>query len=62
MAEHLIPIHSSLDLTVATRITDEVLRLRQLHKLLPLAVPSSGSVAETPCVAKTRGQAINNVR
>ena len=38
MAEHLIPIHSSLDLTVATRITDEVLRLRQLHKLLPLAV------------------------
>lgn len=38
MAEHLIPIHSSLDLTIATRITDEVLRLRQLQKLLPLAV------------------------
>ena len=38
MAEHLIPIHSSLDLDTATRITDEVLRLRVQHGLLPLAV------------------------
>lgn len=38
MAERLIPIHSSLDLATATRITDEALRLRQQHGLLPLAV------------------------
>jgi len=38
MAEQLIPIHSSLDLATATRITDEALRLRQVHGLLPLAV------------------------
>lgn len=38
MAEHLIPIASSLGLAVASRITDEALRLRQAHGLLPLAV------------------------
>lgn len=38
MAEHLIPIASSLSLALASRITDEALRLRQLHGLLPLAV------------------------
>jgi len=38
MAEHLIPIYSSLDLATATRITEAVLQLRQQHKLLPLAI------------------------
>jgi glc operon protein GlcG len=38
VAEHLIPIHSSLDLATASRITDEALRLRQIHHLLPLAI------------------------
>jgi glc operon protein GlcG len=38
VAEHLIPIASSLSLALASRITDEVLRLRQAHGLLPLAV------------------------
>lgn len=38
MAEHLIPVASSLDLDIASRITDEALRLRLLHGLLPLAV------------------------
>jgi uncharacterized protein GlcG (DUF336 family) len=38
MAEHLIHVHSSLDLEAAARITDEALRLRQQHQLLPLAV------------------------
>jgi glc operon protein GlcG len=38
MAEHLIPIASSLSLDLASRITDEALRLRRLHGLLPLAV------------------------
>ena len=38
MAEHLIPIHSSLDLATASHITDEALRLRQAHGLLPLAI------------------------
>jgi glc operon protein GlcG len=38
MAEHLIAIHTSLGLTVATRISDEALRLRHEHGLLPLAV------------------------
>jgi uncharacterized protein GlcG (DUF336 family) len=38
MAEHLIPIHSSLDLATASRITDAALKLRQEHQLLPLAV------------------------
>lgn len=38
MAEHLIPIHSSLDLALASRITDEALKLRRQHKLLPLAI------------------------
>jgi glc operon protein GlcG len=38
MAEHLTPVHTSLSLTLATQITDEALRLRQQHGLLPLAV------------------------
>ena len=38
MAENLVSIHSSLDLGLAARITDEALRLRQQHKLLPLAI------------------------
>ena len=38
MAEHLIHVHSSLDLDTASRITDEALRLRLQHRLLPLAV------------------------
>jgi uncharacterized protein GlcG (DUF336 family) len=38
MAEHLIPIHSSLNLTQASDITAHALRLRQQHGLLPLAV------------------------
>ena len=38
MAEKLIAVHSSLDLETASRITDEALRLRQQHGLLPLAV------------------------
>jgi uncharacterized protein GlcG (DUF336 family) len=38
MAEHLIPIHSSLDLATASRIGAEALRLRREHGLLPLAV------------------------
>ncbi len=38
MAEHLISVYSSLDLATATRITDEALKLRAAHKLLPLAI------------------------
>jgi glc operon protein GlcG len=38
MAEQLISVHSSLDLDAASRITDEALRVRQQHQLLPLAV------------------------
>lgn len=38
MAEHLISIHSSLDLATASRIVAEALRLRREHGLLPLAV------------------------
>jgi glc operon protein GlcG len=38
MAEHLIAVHSSLSLAVATHITEEALRLRHAHGLLPLAV------------------------
>lgn len=38
MAEHLIALHSSLDLATANRIVAEALRLRQQHHLLPLAI------------------------
>jgi uncharacterized protein GlcG (DUF336 family) len=38
MAEHLIAVHTSLGLALATRITDEALRLRAQHGVLPLAV------------------------
>lgn len=38
MAENLIPVHTSLGLELASRITDEALRLRRSHGLLPLAV------------------------
>jgi uncharacterized protein GlcG (DUF336 family) len=38
MAEHLIPLHSSLDLATASRIIAEAQRLRQVHHLLPLAI------------------------
>jgi glc operon protein GlcG len=38
MAERLIPVHTSLALAAATRITDAALRLRQQHQLLPMAI------------------------
>ncbi|MDP3083932.1 MAG: heme-binding protein [Rubrivivax sp.] len=38
MAEHLIAIHSSLDLATASRITDQALRLRRENGLLPLTI------------------------
>lgn len=38
MAEHLIPIRSTLELEVADKICLEVLRLRRAHGLLPLTV------------------------
>jgi uncharacterized protein GlcG (DUF336 family) len=38
MAERLLALHSSLDLVTASRISDQALRLRQKHGLLPLAV------------------------
>lgn len=38
MTERLLPVHTSLTLAQATAITDEVLRLRASHGLLPLAV------------------------
>ena len=38
MAEHLVPVHSSLSLDAATRMTEEALRLRRQHQLLPLAM------------------------
>ncbi len=38
MAEHLIPIRSTLELDVADRICLEVLRARRAHGLLPLTV------------------------
>ena len=38
MSEHLFALHSSLVLDQATAITDEALRLRREHGLLPLAV------------------------
>jgi glc operon protein GlcG len=38
MTEHLIPVHSSLALHVASAITDAALLLRIEHGLLPLAV------------------------
>jgi uncharacterized protein GlcG (DUF336 family) len=47
MAEHLIPIHTSLGLELATRITDEALRLRRSHGLLPLAVAVLDSGGQT---------------
>jgi glc operon protein GlcG len=38
VAEHLVPVHTTLGLVLAGRITDEALRLRAAHGLLPLAV------------------------
>lgn len=38
MAEHLIPVHTSLSLALADRIIDTALQLRRTHGLLPLAV------------------------
>ena len=38
MAEHLIPIRSTLDLETADRICTEALRLRRANGLLPLVV------------------------
>lgn len=38
MAEHLIPLYSSLGLATASRIIAEAQRLRQAHHLLPLAI------------------------
>lgn len=38
MAEHLIPVHTSLSLQVANAIVQQALQLRRQHGLLPLAV------------------------
>lgn len=38
MAEHLIPIRSSLDLDTADRIGAEAIKIRRVHGLLPLTV------------------------
>ncbi len=38
MAKHLVPIHSSIDLSVASLIIDKALELRIQHELLPFAV------------------------
>ena len=38
MAEHLIPVHSSLSLAQASAITDHALRLRPQQGMLPLAI------------------------
>ena len=43
MPEKLIAIHSSLELSVASRIIDQALHLRVKHKLLPLAVAALDS-------------------
>ena len=38
MAEHLIPIRSTLELEIADRICVEALRLRRANGLLPLTI------------------------
>lgn len=55
MAEQLIPIHSSLSLAVASQITDEALRLRRQHGLLPLAVMVLDAGGNVVCFKREDG-------
>lgn len=58
MAEQLVPVHSSLSLALATRITDEALRLREQHGLLPLAVAVLDSGGHTVSYRREDGAGV----
>ena len=58
MAEHLIPVFSSLGLAVATSITDAALRLRHEHGLLPLAVAVLDSGGQTVSFRREDGSGV----
>ncbi len=55
MAEQLVSVHTSLPLAVAERITDEALRLRAQHGLLPLAVMVLDAGGNVVCFKREDG-------
>ena len=55
MAEQLIPIFSSLSVAVASRIVDEVVRLRVAHDILPLAVAVLDAGGQLVCFRRDDG-------
>lgn len=55
MPEQLIAIHSSLSVAVASRIVDEVVRLREAHDILPLAVAVLDAGGQLVCFRRDDG-------
>lgn len=55
MAEQLIPIYSSLSVAIASRIVDEVVRLREAHNILPLAVAVLDAGGQLVCYRRDDG-------
>lgn len=55
MAEQLIPVFSSLSVAIASRIVDEVVRLRAAHNILPLAVAVLDAGGQLVCFRRDDG-------
>ncbi len=55
MAEQLIPVFSSLSVAIASRIVDEVVRLRAAHDILPLAVAVLDAGGQLVCFRRDDG-------
>jgi len=55
VAEQLIPVFSSLSVAIASRIVDEVVRLRAAHDILPLAVAVLDAGGQLVCFRRDDG-------
>jgi uncharacterized protein GlcG (DUF336 family) len=55
VAEQLISIYSSLSVAIASRIVDEVVRLRVAHDILPLAVAVLDAGGQLVCFRRDDG-------
>jgi glc operon protein GlcG len=55
VAEQLIPVFSSLSVAIASRIVDEVVRLRAAHNILPLAVAVLDAGGQLVCFRRDDG-------
>ena len=58
MSEKMYGVYSSLDLMTASKIADEALRLRALHKFMPMSVAILDSGGNLVCFKRDDGSGI----